>query len=160
MIYLDPGATVYLPLYGAEIVVPATVIEVDEVYHGDYGLWWYRNIDGTEHGSTPTKEKNEKGWPIFREVDKSELNSLERVNQFLSLDEPIGHHVTLGDECFLTLEEARKCIHPSTKRKMHRRLRQYRNQTNNFIASTWKRNGLSHPGFEALPNKPIYIRKK
>jgi len=26
--------------------------------------------------------------------------------------------------------------------------------------NTWRRNGLSHPGFETLPDKPIYIRKR
>lgn len=161
LIYLDPGANVYVPLYRAKLVVSATVLEVDDIYSGlDSAVWWYRNIDGTERGSTSTKEKDELGWPIPREVDKSELKNLKRVNQYLWLDEPIGHGVALGGEAFLTLEEARKEIKPSTKRKMHRRLRQYRRSIYGFVASTWAYNGEEHPGFDLPPNKRIYIRKR
>jgi len=161
MIYLDPGATVYMDLWGAKLVVECTVVEVDDIYSGlEHSVWHFRNIDGTERGSTATEEKNELGWPIYRDVDKSELQALERVNQFLWLDEPVGHAVQLGDECHLTLEEARKHIRPSTKKKMHRRLRQYRNGVHRFIADTWRANGETHPGWEPLPDKRIYVRKR
>lgn len=117
MIYLDPGDKVWYP-YNT-MVVQATVRECDDIYTGigDKTIWHYRYLND-EVVSFPTDQKDESGWTIYTHPDPSVLKDYQRVNQLLWMDEPVGHGIILGDECFLTLQEALNTVVPSNKKHL------------------------------------------
>lgn len=167
--YLKPGDKVFMILRvrgQGDIVVRCMVIETSDVYNAGlkYSVWHYNDIDGRDETSIPIDEVDDNGWNKHRNLSFSEFMkefpSAKRVNQFLWLDEPVGHGVQLGDDVFLSLNEALLYAKPSKKKHLARRLKNYRRSVTGFIASTWKRNGEKHPGFPKYPNKKIYVRKK
>ena len=167
--YVKPGTKAFMVLRvrrQADIIVGCVVEETEDIY--DAGLnksvWHYQDINGLDRVSIPTDEVDENGWNKYRHLTFDEFSkefpSAKRVNQFLTMDEPIGHSVQLGDDVFLSLNEALACAKPSKKKHLYRRLKNYRRSVTGFIASTWRRNGENHPGFPKYPDKKIYVRKK
>jgi hypothetical protein len=175
--YVEPGTKLWFIVkgrgrhwstYRGDIIVPVVAEEVDEIYthpeNPDLGSCWrHRYMDGTDYVDVPTAEKDENGWPIYETKEPSWLGDAKPVNQFVWIDEPIGHGIQVGDKhdgLFLTLHEAQRCAVPSKKKHLMRRLRASRGRVENFIASTWKSSGETHPGFRKYPDKKIYVRKK
>lgn len=140
-IYLKPGDKVWYVIPGAykspsseykegDLVVECTVLETQDIYsHPDVdGSIWYNRFIKSEmdHVSVPTKETDANGWPKWKVERPSFVSNLKPVNQLLWLDEPIGHGITLGDECFLTLADAMKVARAGSKKHLRQRLLRYR----------------------------------
>ena len=142
-VYLDPGARVWLTRPYHRIVIPCVVEECVDVYvgTGDETIWHYRRLDSSENSVTTQSAGS---W--LESKDESILAGPRRVNQFLWVDEPVGHSVTLGDECFLTLGEAIGTISPSSPRHLKRRLKATRK---------WRRS----PDL-TYPEKKVYVRRR
>lgn len=166
--YIIKGRGYHYSTYRGDIIVPVVAEEVSEVYsHPENpelpACWRYRRSDGTDYVSVPTDKVDEGGWPIYEQKDPSWLGNAKPVNQFVWIDEPVGHAIQVGDHhdgLYLTLHEAQRNAIPSKKKHLKRRLRASRARVERFIASTWERNGERHPGFRKYPNKKIYVRKK
>jgi len=169
--FVDPGQKVFYPVPGQNIIVPAIVEEVNDIYShiGDYGipasgleyrtLWVNRYLNGhVEMRQATPGVVGENGWEVFRDVSFDELFDYRMVNQFVWLDEPTyGHEIQVGDECFLTLAEAMKYICPGSKRHLKRRLNNHRRRNNKFVSSTWIAAGQpTGPIFPKYPPKKIY----
>ena len=175
--YVEPGAKLWFVInkpryeckrYQGDIIVPVIAEEVETIYPHpkDPNLpacWRHSFADGKDYVSVPLAEKGEDGWHKWEEHDPSWLGDAKPCNQFVWIDEPVGHAVQVNDAydgLFETLQEAQKHAIPSKKKHLMRRLRAYRRRYHNFIARTWEANGEIHPGFAKLPNKKIYVRKK
>lgn len=159
MIYLNPGDKVWYA-FPEGLIVQATVLTCEDIHtNGDKpALMAYYQADGTMEVSVPTVQKGENGWTIYDMQGAEALQGHRRVNQFLWIDEPVGHSIQLGDECFLTLTEALAAIRPSNGRHLKRRLKAARNAVYKFIVHTWKLSGQKHPGFSRkLPFKQVYV---
>lgn len=165
---LNLGDRVYMPVWNGNIVIPCTVVEEEWVYSHpeiDSSIWRHKgkDEDGNDYDFltiSSNTETDELGWPIYHHINWSEYqeqDKLKIVNQFVSVDEPIGHSVQEGDEIFLSLEEALQQLIPSRKKGLKQRLLRYRKNTQNFIAGTWGKN--KHPGFDPLPLKKVYVRR-
>lgn len=159
------GDKVFYPVPWERIVVPCIVVEVEDCFSSPSvnGTIWrhtYLAQDGTVsvHITVPTKETDERGWPKWRDGTPEDLADAKQCSQFLGIDEPVGHSLLLGDTVFLSLAEARSVIAPSNKKRLKLRLKRERNSVQKFIASTWERNGIKHPGWEKLPLKRVYVR--
>lgn len=159
------GDKVYYPIPWQKIVVPCIVIEVEDVFHSPTlkaSIWRYAYLDANGTVSSeiavPTEKTDDLGWPIWREGTEDDLTGLNQCSQFLCVDEPVGHSLLLGDDVFLSLEEARLKIAPSNKKNLKIRLQKERKLSEGFIASTWGHNGEKHPGFDKLPLKKVYVR--
>lgn len=173
--YIGPlchvGQTLYMPT--STIVIPVTVVEVEDIYaadgvfkdagscgNGDCSVWMYTSIDGSKRASQGSIETDEHGWPTSVTRDPEEvIKKCVHANQYLWIDEPVGHSVAIYDEVFFTLQEAMCYIRPSNKKHLRRRLKKYRGRVHRFIAHTWNMNGERHPGFTRLPDKKIYVRR-
>lgn len=159
MIYLNPGDKVWYAHY-PHLVVQATVDECEDIYdNGDKPAIWHRRWQDKSEVSYPTDAKDENGWTIYSYPDASILQGHRRVNQLLWIDEPVGHGIMLGDECFLILQEALNTIVPSNKRHLRRRLKKARGRVANFITSTWKMNGYIGPNWFKFPDKQVYVKR-
>lgn len=160
MIYLNPGDKVWYP-HWPHLVVQATIDECEDIYENgtDMPAIWYRRMSGSSEVSYPTQDKDENGWHIYTHPDPSILQGKKRVNQILWIDEPVGHGITLGDECFLTLQEALNTIVPSNKRHLRRRLKKARGRIARFVTMTWKMNGYIGPNWFKFPDKQVYIKR-
>jgi hypothetical protein len=161
------GQRLYMPY--ETLIIPVEVVEIEDIYASDCGvfedagencsIWMWTSKEG-RRASQGSKEIDESGWNVFLPRDPDEvLTKCKLVNQYVWLDEPIGHSVQLGDEVFLKIVEALQFIRPTNKKHLRRRLKQYRNNVHRFVAHTWKMNGARHPGFERLPNKKVYVRR-
>lgn len=143
-------------------IVECTVTEVNNIYtHPDrnVSVWHHQFLDlSKEYAEAPTTEKNEDGWPEWEQVDLKRLEGLRLCNQILWIDEPVGHGISLGDECFLTLEEAMDYAFPTRKKHLKRNLKKVRGRVHRFIAGTWRRAGEKHPGFKPLAMKRVYVK--
>lgn len=154
--------------YRGDIIVPVVAEEVDDIYtHPENpelpACWRHRYADGTDYVAVPTDKLDENGWNIFEHKDPSWLGDAKPVNQFVWIDEPVGHSIQVGDHhdgLYLTLHEAQRHAIPSKKKHLKRRLRASRARVERFIAHTWEMNGDAHPGFRKYPLKKIYVRKK
>ena len=175
--YVEPGAHLWFIVkgrarhwstYRGDIIVPVVAEEVDDIYvHPDNpelpACWRHRYIDGTDYVAVPTEKLDENGWNIYENKDPSWFGDAKPINQFVWIDEPVGHAIQVGDHAdglYLTLQEAQRYAMPSKKKHLKRRLRASRANVERFIACTWARNGDTHPGFRKYPNKKIYVRKK
>lgn len=175
--YVEPGAKLWYIVrghgrhyntYRGDIIVPVVAQEVDDIYthpiNPDLGSCWrHRYMDGTDYVSVPTEKKDENGWPVWERKEPSWLGDAKSVNQFVWIDEPVGHAIQVGDHhdgLYLSLHEAQRFALPSKKKHLKRRLQQSRARVHRFIAHTWKYNGDVHPGFTKLPMKKIYVRTK
>lgn len=163
--YIEPGANLWYVMCSRgldDIIVPVIATEVNDVYRHPTepnSIWRYRCVDGADYILVPTGKKTELGWDIPEEREPSWLGDAKPTNQFIWIDEPVGHAIQLGDEgLFLTLEEAQRYARPSKKRHLRRRLKQHRAIVQKFIASTWGKN--KHPGFDKLPDKKVYVVAK
>jgi hypothetical protein len=163
MIYLNPGDKVWYPFHN-DIVVQAMVQECNDIYDNGSkpALWHYRFLDQPSYVSFPTDQKDENGWHIYKRLTEDVLVLQEhaRVNQLLWIDEPVGHDIQLGDECFLTLPEALANIRPTNRRHLKRRLKVARGCIRRFINHTWEVNGTEHPEFTRLPAKAVYVVRR
>lgn len=169
--YVGPRATLgqklFMPM--GDYVIPVFVEEIEDIYSDDgvfpdagdkCSVWMTTSEHGT-HATQGSKETGEGGWPVFVERDpKIVIEKCKHVNQFVWIDEWLGHSVQINDEVFLTLNEALDYVRPSKKKRLKRRLRQFRRQCTSFIAKTWRMNGERHPGFPKFPDKKVYVRKK
>jgi len=165
--YIVTGRGRHYNTYRGDIIVPVIATEVDEIYShpDDLGTCWsHRFVDSSQdYVAVPTAEKDENGWNVWEHKPLSWLGDMKPCNQFVWIDEPVGHGIQVGDEhdgLFLTLHEAQRHALPSKKKHLARRLRASRSRVYSFVASTWERNGDRHPGFKKLPDKKIYVRKK
>lgn len=175
--YVEPGAKLWFIIrgpgywystYRGDIIVPVIAEEVEDIYvHPENpnlpACWRHRNIDGTDYVAVPTDKIDDNGWNIWEHKDPSWLGDAKSVNQFVWIDEPVGHSIQVGDRhdgLYLTLHEAQRDSIPSKKKHLRRRLRASRAKVERFIASTWAYNGDTHPGFKKYPDKKIYVRKK
>lgn len=126
----DIGDTVYLTTWQG-IIIPCEVVGKDVVYeHNGTTIWAYLT-----KGSKPKILAPVMG-EVFEWKEISELPSSNICNEFLVLDEPVGHSVQLGEQVFETLEEAREHVLPSRKKHLKRRLNHYRFKTARWVAST------------------------
>lgn len=132
-------------------VVPVTINEIDLVLQSKdktKSRWWYLFSEHYVLGENSPPEN---------------LDEWEIVNQFVSVDEPIGHSVWMNepyDGVFMTKQGAlNNCSPWKGARKCHVRkaLRSYRNGIWGFIAST--HNGL-HPGIPHQEDKQVFVRRK
>ncbi len=174
-IYLNPGDKVWYIINSyctrtgtrrqGDLVVECTVLETQDIYsHPDpdfnVSLWYNRYLDSREdHVAVPQKEINDLGWNKWKHEPPSFVENLSPVNQLLWIDEPVGHSIMLGDDCFLSLAEAMKHARAGNAKHLKRRLVASRGSTQRFIAKTWKRAGESHPGFTKKPLKKVYIKR-
>jgi hypothetical protein len=173
--YVEPGAHLWFIIkgrvrhwstYRGDIIVPVVAEEVEDIYPHPTNpelpaCWRHRYMDGTDYVAVPTVEKDENGWNIYEHKKPSWLGDAKQVNQFVWIDEPVGHAIQVGDRhdgLFLSLQEAQRYAIPSKKKHLKRRLQAYRAHVQGFIAHTWK--PLIHPGFVRGPLKKIYVRKK
>lgn len=161
----NPGETVYL-LTDTDIIIPSKIIECHDVYDaGDRSVWHYRYLESQyDYVSVSTDEKDEDGWNKYERKDISFLNGLRKCNQFIWIDEPIGHGVTLDDPydgVFTSLKKAREHAKVTKPKHLKRRLNDYRNSVHKFIKWTWDNSGDTekHPGFDPLPMKKVYVRR-
>lgn len=155
--YVDPGTNLFMPitLRSGTIVVPVVVTETQDIYSVNNKSYWYSKfIDGSEGVYIDDNTKC-----ILSEF-LEKYPQAKKVNQFLWVDESVGHAIQLGDEVFLTLNEALLHAKPSKRKHLKRKLKAYRNSVHRFIASTWESNGDKHPGFPKMPDKKVYVRKK
>lgn len=158
------GDTVYMPVRWERLVIPCKVIELNNVYqHADHSksIWRYIEKDRDEL-NVENDAVNEFGWPgydTFIWADYPDKDKLQQVNQFVWVDEYVGHAVQVGYDVFLSPNEALKYVPPSKKKHLKRRLKSYRNYTQAFIAGTWEKDGEKHPGFVKLPEKKILVRR-
>lgn len=162
---MKPGGKVFYPVSYLKIIIPCTVVEVEDVFNYPEfkaSIWRYSSLanDGSVGVkiSVPTKEVDDLGWPIWRKGAESDLAGLKQCSQFLCIDEPVGHSLLLGDDVFLSLEEARQQISPSNKKNLKIRLKKSRMNREKFIASTWKLDDEKHFGFEKMSLKKVYVR--
>jgi len=176
LIYLNPGDKVWYIIadkyvndskyYRGDMVVECLILETQDIYsHPDpdfnVSLWYNRFIDSkANHVSVPQKEVDELGWNKWKQEPPSFVEGLNPVNQFLWIDEPVGHAVTLGDECFLSLSEAMTHARAGSRKHLKRRLVRSRGETQTFIAKTWRMSGDNHPGFIKKPLKKVYVKRK
>lgn len=136
--------------YGS-FVVPVRVVEVEDIYDDvNQSIWHYTYEDGSERVLQGGKELT---------VDA--LVGKQKVNQYVWIDEPVGHSVSIDsfDDVYLTLNEALLNAHPSRKKHLRRRLKRYRNHFQSFISKTWIDVVGRLPKFEKLPNKKVYVRR-
>jgi hypothetical protein len=155
--FCEPGQKLYYSAWN-DIVIPVTIWEVVDFYEGFSVI---RPMIGPSYASRPTEETDNGGWPIHECIeDYKDLIADKPIrNQFLWIDEPIGHSLTLGDDIFLTLEEALSQIRPTNKKHLKQRLLYFRKRMSGFIRMTWKMNGESGPTFPKWEKKRVYIRK-
>lgn len=175
--YVNPGDKLWFVMkgdhynsnrYRGDIIVPVVVEEVDEIYsHPNHELpacWSHRFIDSKDnYVAVPLAEKDENGWNKYTHEDLSCLGNAKPVNQFVWIDEPVGHGIQVGDiwdGLFLTLQEAQRHAIPSRKKHLRRRLHAYRNRIYNFVRRTWEVNGERYPFVPKHSNKKVYVRKK
>lgn len=148
-------------------VVEATITGLSDVYQVpgfEYSIWAYTNETGF-HVAMPSGNKNEGGWDIPNWTNQLP-DGAELVNQFIDIDEPVGHSIQYypdypgESEFFLTLEEALAHVKPSKRNKKPRiKLKQYRNRRAGFIGGTHTNNGYRWENpFKNLPDKKIYVR--
>jgi hypothetical protein len=137
-------------------VIPVTIIEVNNIYTDP--------IDGmmTNFSIWENKYLNQK-TVIYKGstfIDESYIENLTPVNQFVWIDEPVGHGLwpDKSDGLFTTLNEALKYAVPSRKKRLRLRLKKYRRSFMNFIARTWL--PLKHPGFKRYADKKGFIKRK
>jgi len=138
-------------------VVPAKIIEVQDIYYDP------------QNPQEPSVWKNtyKNGSVLFFQNGKKDLteSSIEGkvlVNTLYWVDEPVGHAIWLdgSDGVYENLNEALRNTKPSKRKKLKIRLKQRRRLFERFIAKTWKKAKLNHPGFKKRPDKKIYVRKK
>lgn len=161
--YIDPGTKVWYPFLDTNIVVQATVDECEDIYDNGtkLAIWVRRFQDGQVEISSPTDEKDKDGWTIYEHPDASILEGHRRVNQFVWIDEPVGHSIQVGDECFLTLQEALDQVSHTNKKHLKRRLKRSRNRVKSFVESTWVMAGeTSLPSWVKYPDRKIYVRRR
>lgn len=163
------GSEVYY-LIDRDMIIKATVVETSNFF--DNNIWVSRSINSDEdYISIPNGKKDEHGWDESdTSKDFSILDGLKQCSQFLWLDEySFGHELSLGEECFLSLNDAMQCVRPSRRKRLKRRLNAFRSQGRAFIASTWEKPFQSeeyvekvenHPPFPKLPMKRVYIKRK
>lgn len=162
--FVNPGQQVFYPIIRQNIVVPATVVEVNDIYshlvEEDHPtLWVNRYLDGRVEMLQERRDViDDNGYYLFGDVPFDRIFDYRLINQFIWLDEPTyGHEIQVGDECFLTLPEALKQINPGSKRHLKRRLQDHRRRNNRFVASTWIAAGEKRgPDFPRYPARPIY----
>lgn len=147
------GQTVYLVAYPGDIVIPSRVVEIDEWYtingQSVHATFW-------EDGSSEVIV-SDGNW--YRSESVEYLKGHRPCSRFFDVDEPIGHSVQFDThDVYPTLEDALKMVYPSKKKHLKRRLKAYRKSVQGFIASTWGEN--QHPGFEKLPLKKVYVKRK
>lgn len=161
---LSLGQRLYLPLN--TLVVPVTVIEVNDVYSdngvfadaGEHCSVWLSTNAKCRYARQGSKETDKNGWSIFVERDPDEVVAkCTHASQFVWIDEPLGHAASLGDDVFLTLNEALQYVRPSKKKHLRRRLKAWRNSSHKFILYTWRK--AKHPGFDKLFDKKVYVRR-
>ena len=137
LILCELGEMVFLSL--RDLVVPATIIGLSNIYvnpavHKTKGFWGYITKD-SQRFDIPTGKTNQDGWDMYHTQNEIPPDSVI-VNQFLNIDEPVGHDVQIGDEAFGSLNEALETILPSSKRHLKRRLQKWRRESIEFIASS------------------------
>lgn len=139
------------PLPG--LVIPVKVLEISDVHvasedvvkqHGltSDTLWVKRDASGI-HCTGYVAETKENPWG-FAELPTSVLEGSERVNQFVWIDEPVGHSIQIDDEVFLTVQEALACAAYAPRRKRlrpHKKLNRWRRRSLGFINWTRKKAG-------------------
>lgn len=140
------------PLPG--IVIPVKVLEISDIHVAsekvvkDYGLesetlWVQRTASGIHcTGYVAATDKNP--WGFSGALPTSVLEGSRRVNQFVWIDEPVGHSIQIDDEVFLTVEEALACAAYAPRRKRlrpHKKLNDWRRKSLGFINGTRRRAG-------------------
>ena len=166
---LNLGDLIYFR-FTRHLVIPATIVEVQEILWREgleKAIWVNRRIDGTVECETDSGDVDSNGWPVYKPPDETILNGLLRVNQILWIDEPTGHEVDLGWDCFLTLDKALAHCQPTRRWHLRRRLKKWRNEMKRFIAGThFNYFGTKAPkrfvkrvSFSKYPNKPVFCRR-
>mgnify|MGYP001578229443 FL=1 len=177
--YLHVGDKVFYPT-SSFLIVECPIVETSEVINCprlNETIWHNTYEDGTTKVLVPSKKKDECGWPIWRKATRRDLEGCTVVNQFLWIDEPVGHSIHLEDECFLTLKESKKAAlqHIRSNVKHEPKSREYFTRdlsiqdmrrilyysrwcTRKFIASTHKKT-VAEMKFPRLPPRQIfYVR--
>ena len=158
MIILNPGTQVYYVIHRQRIVVSAVIDECNEFYNiNDLNYQVARYLNGSVEVYIPDNSSDEFK---FHRRDPVELKGYQPCSQFFWIDEPVGHSVLLGEDIFLTLNEAFKVVRPSSPRHLKRRHKEWRTMMKNFILGTWKaakHNSCSLPKYSS---KKIYVRRK
>lgn len=138
-------------------VVPAQIVEVQDIFYNpempdEPPVWRNTYQDGLVSFSQSGKQ----------DLTESCLDGKVLVNTLYWLDEPVGHAIWLdgSDGVYENLNEALRNTKPSKRKKLKIRLKQRRRLFERFIAKTWKKAKLNHPGFKKRPDKKIYVRKK
>ncbi len=147
------GQIVYYPIFWAKIVVEAKIEEIQTYLYNKNNkktILEYLYADGSKSLQ----------WQFISEKDvitEEMLVDYEVASQFLWIDEPVGHGIQLGIDCFSTLNEALNSLPCSNKKHLKRRLKKVRSTRKKFIISTWDD---KHPGFEFFSSKRIYVKRK
>lgn len=164
--YVEPGTTVYYPILNEDIVVETTVRCSEDVY-SDNGntLWHFRYADGvSKYDGVLNNEQEDTRL-------KAIVDNNKPVNQFLDINEPIGHALWINDEVFLSVDEALRCVNPSKKKHLRRRLKRWRMRSVQWILSTHCIAGRygappkrGEPAISEMlrmynPNPRIYVRR-
>ncbi len=153
---VELGTTVYFVLH-YRFIISAKVVEIQNIWSVDNGNPIWENLSLEAEGYSEQQEDSVSGEFKFNKVGIP--SSAKWVNQILWIDEPVGHGVQIGDEVFLTVQEARNSLsqpRPKYKYGAWRKVKQWRRNSMDFIASTHgvTRQKLDWP---AYPNKSVYV---
>lgn len=154
--------------YLTGMVIPVTVTRLQNVYQlSDETVDKYKLVNSTMWRASDDEsitaisenavtEENPYGYITLPD---DVLNDAEHVNQFVDIDELIGHSIRVGDELFLTLQEAIDCAYSLNKRRAkraHKKLQARRKHTANWINSQHERAGTGLICQVVTTHKPIY----
>jgi hypothetical protein len=119
------GQKLYIPCHNQNIIVEAIIEELNDVYGGAKQTVWHNyNINGGSDATISTKTLDENGWNIAAPFPLEDLPKLKLLNQFPWTNFPTwGHAAYIGNDAFVTLQEARKWISASNKKHLVRRLK-------------------------------------
>jgi hypothetical protein len=161
--FIECGTEIFY-LMNHEMIIKAKVIETDNVWTkegNDKSVWSFHYLNhDDDYVAISNGERNEQGWEMNNSTkDFTVLEGYKQCSQFLWIDEPTGgHEIYLGEDCFLTLNEAMKHIRPSRRKHLKRKLNKIRSVDKRFIARTWEPE--IHPGFDPYPMKRVYVKRK
>lgn len=142
---IRPGE--YLYVFCRTFYIKALVTEVDFIHN-------YPDTTGERQSSIW------KSWSLDGDNDTNDNLEGTIIYDILPwVDWPLGHAAYYGDDGFFTLEEARRTHGRFSKRKMHRRVRQYLRRTTKFITHTHKLAGGDGPKWPKIESyyRKIYI---
>ena len=168
--YVELGQTLYFqPLCG--LIIPVKVLEIQDIHVASdevqkannlssSTLWVRYDAEGA-HCTGYIAETKENPWG-FNDLNPDIINGSERVNQFIWIDEPVGHSVQVGDEVFLTIQDALEYVECAPRRnrlRPHKKLDSWRRRSLGFINWTRRNAEVIECSMDWEPKK-IWVKRR